>query len=494
LKNSRWVAILRFLSIILLFASAMLTVLLLVQYSRLRNTFPTGMTIGGVPVAGLDQQAAAERLTQAYGIPVELHYGDAVIQARPAALGFELDLESMIAAADLQRVNQPFWSAFWDYLWNRLPSNSTIPLRAKIAEERLRAYLVTEIAARYDQPATAALPVAETNSFQPGRPGSVLNIDRGVELIKDALFSPGARVVNLTLGQASSSRPSLQNLQIMLQQTVDLSGFDGVVEIYIQDLQTNQEIHFAYQQGQTIPPDVAFTAASTMKIPIMIATFRRLPEPTPEAMVKMIELMIERSENDPADRLMEVVMDRNLGPLMVTEDLKTMGYQNTFLAGYFYPGAALLQRISTPANQRLDINTGPDAYNQTTTSDMGNILYDLYLCSETGGGTFTAVFPGELSQAECRQMIDYLTKNRIGVLIQAGLPEQTRIANKHGWIIEYDGLLHTMGDAGIVYTPGGNYILVIFIHQPTQLIFEPANLLVAKLSRSIYNYFNFSAQ
>jgi beta-lactamase class A len=239
---------------------------------------------------------------------------------------------------------------------------------------------------------------------------------------------------------------------------------------------------------------VAFTAASTMKIPIMIATFRRLPEPTPEAMVKMIELMIERSENDPADRLMEVVMDRNLGPLMVTEDLKTMGYQNTFLAGYFYPGAALLQRISTPANQRLDINTGPDAYNQTTTSDMGNILYDLYLCSETGGGTFTAVFPGELSQAECRQMIDYLTKNRIGVLIQAGLPEQTRIANKHGWIIEYDGLLHTMGDAGIVYTPGGNYILVIFIHQPTQLIFEPANLLVAKLSRSIYNYFNFSAQ
>jgi hypothetical protein len=28
----------------------------------------------------------------------------------------------MLAAADQQRIEQPFWSAFWDYLWNTLPA------------------------------------------------------------------------------------------------------------------------------------------------------------------------------------------------------------------------------------------------------------------------------------------------------------------------------------------------------------------------------------
>ena len=74
--------------------------------------------------------------------------------------------------------------------------------------------------------------------------------------------------------------------------------------------------------------------------------------------------------------------------------------------------------------------------------------------------------------------------------MQAGLPEGTRVANKHGWIVESDGLLHTFGDAGLVYTPGGDFVLVIFMHQPTQLIFDPANTLLADLAKSVYNYFN----
>ena len=83
-------------------------------------------------------------------------------------------------------------------------------------------------------------------------------------------------------------------------------------------------------------------------------------------------------------------------------------------------------------------------------------------------------------------------RNDIGVLIKAGLPEGTRIAHKHGWIIEYDGLLHTMGDAAIVYTPGGDYVLVIFMHQPTQLVFDPVNKIFSNLSRAVYNYYNLS--
>ena len=490
MRSRNALSVFRWVALALIFLAIAFTGYQLVRYSRLRSSFAPGMRIAGVPVGGLTQGAAAERLVQAYGVPVELHYGDAVIQVKPQVLGFELDLELMLAAADLQRIDQPFWSAFWNYLWNQMPSPQPVPLSASIAEDRLRSYLSSEIASRYDQPPSVSVPIAGSVDFQPGIPGTSLDIDRAVTLIDDALRSPNARVVNLTFNRVSPERPSFQNLEVLLKQTLDLSGFDGLTEIYLLDLQTEQEINFAYQLGTEITPGVAFTAASTIKIPIVVSTFRRFDEPTPDYITDMVKLMIERSENDPADRLMEQVMGGNLGPLELTDDLQALGLENTFLAGYFYPGAPLLVRISTPANERADISTNPDVYNQTTPAEMGTLLNDIYQCSENGGGSFAAVWPGEISKTECQKMIDYLVLNDIPMLIRAGLPEGTRIGHKHGWIQESDGLLHSVADAAIVYTPGGNYILTIFMYQSRQLVFDPANQLVADLSRAIYNYYN----
>ena len=120
-------SILRWVAQALIFAALLLTVIELVRYSRMRFNFPTGMEIAGVQVGGLSHQQAAERLVQAYGVPVELHYRNAIIQIKPALVGFELDLETMFAAADLQRITQSFWAAFWDFLWNRLPVPQYLP-------------------------------------------------------------------------------------------------------------------------------------------------------------------------------------------------------------------------------------------------------------------------------------------------------------------------------------------------------------------------------
>jgi hypothetical protein len=108
---------LQWLSAFLLLAAIILLALQLVKYSRLRAAFPQGMSIAGVPVSGLDRQQAAQRILEAYNVPVELHYGENVIQMNPSIIGFELDLESMLAAADLERTRQSFWLGFWDYLW-----------------------------------------------------------------------------------------------------------------------------------------------------------------------------------------------------------------------------------------------------------------------------------------------------------------------------------------------------------------------------------------
>lgn len=483
---------LRWLAVIFILCSLILFITQLVGFSRERTKFPPGLTIAGVPVGGLDRQGAAERLLEVYSQPVELRYAENLIHLDPAVAGFKLDLESMLAAADLVRVQKPFWSAFWDELWNRPQPSAKVPLAASYAESQLRTYLQNEIASRYDQPATPAQPMIGTVDFQPGEPGTALDIDRAVIAIERALRSPEARQVSLPLQRTQPPRPSLQTLQILLQQTVDLSGYDGILAVYFLDLQTFEELHFIYRQGENLPtvPDLAFSGASTIKIPIMISVYRRIGD-TPDAETnKLLREMIEKSGNDPADWLMEEIIDPVRGPLEVTKDMRTLGLENTFLAGYFHLGAPLLVRYETPANQRLDVNTDPDIYNQITVSELGTLLSDIYQCAQTGGGALAAVFPGEITQQECQQMIQSLSRNLTGVLIEAGVPEGTRVAHKHGWIQDVAGVIRTIGDAGIVFTPGGNYVLVIFLNHPLQLVWDPASQLVAKLSKAVYNYFN----
>lgn len=484
------ITIVRGISILLIVITTIIVVVQLVVFSRIRASLPIGSIVGGVPVGGLDRQEAANRLIKSFSVPIEVHYNEAVIQIRPSSIGFELDLESMLTAADQQRINQPFWSGYWDFLWGRYSKPDPIPLRYSLSEQRLKTYLKDEIAVRYDQPATGAVPIPGSTQFQPGNPGSKLDINRAVELIKGALASPIKRTVNLTYSQIDPTRPSFQNLEVLLKQVLESTGFDGLTEVYLLDLQNYQEINFASRQGQSIRPNIAFTAASTMKIPIMISVFNRVSDPVPDDVLNQMELMIERSENDPADRLMEKALGGNLGPLLVTEDMDKLGFENTFIAGYFYPGAPLLKRIQTPDNSRTDVNTSPDIYNQTTPTEMGMLLGDIYQCSLVDGGTLKAVFEDKISQNECQKMINFLALNRIGVLIQAGVPEATRVAHKHGWITETDGLIHTISDAGIVYTSGGNYVLVIFMYHPTQLVFDNANYVMAQISSAVYNYYN----
>lgn len=489
----------RGISIAFLSIAIVITVAALIGYSRTRNNYPAGMTIGGVPVGGVNPQVASERVLQVYSSPVEVRYGEAVIHVDPAVVGFELNMESMIAAADLARTGGSFWGGFWDYLWNRTPEPVEIPLSATLAEDRLVAYLQDEISARYDEPPTSAQPIPGSTTFTPGAPGRVLDIPRAVRLIEDTLRSPNNRSVALSFRESAPARPTIQNLEILLQQNILVSGFDGVIGVYLVDLQNGQDIHFAMDRGELISvnPDVAFTSSSTVKIPIMVSYFIKYGSAALDENISNLILdMIRKSENPPADRLM-TDLDSFRGPLVVTEDMKRIGLENTFLAGYFCSAEApcpLLQRISTPANQRTDVNTDPDVFNQTTPSDTGMLLADIYQCAESGGGALVAAYPQTINSKICQRMIDFLAADKIGVLIEAGVPEGTRVAHKHGWISEpSSGVIKNISDAAIVYTPGGNYVLVIYAYHPVQTVWEPVSTLFAQLSQTVYNFYNLPA-
>lgn len=465
----------------------------LTRYSRVRANFPTGLKIAGIPVGGLNYELASDRLVKVYMSPIELTYGDQRIQVRPATLGYELKLQNMLAVADKQRTSESFWSGFWKYLWNQPITSHDVALQAEVDENRVRAYLETEIASRYDEFAEPPMPVPGESYFSPGKKGTAINYSTSIERIIQALNSANNRSVRLDVVESQAAKPGFELLDYMLRDIIKQSAFDGWVELYMKDLQSGQVLHFNYTKvgEEELPINIAYSAWSTIKIPALLSAFKYLEEPYDPAILTKIEEMVEQSDNESTDYVGKNVIERNLGPLRVSEDMQTLGLENTFWAGYFALGSPLLQDFKTPANQDTSYDTDPDRYAQTTPLDLGLLLEEIYYCARDYGGAIPLAFEGEITHYECQLMVEYMAKNRIAVFLQGGVPPETQVAHKHGWAVEHkDGYMHTMGDAGIFYTPGGDYIVSIFIFHPVQAIFDIVNPMVSKLSGAVYNYFN----
>jgi len=260
----------RWAAIFMLTMTFFLTTVELVRYASFRASFPSGMKIAGVPVGGLTYETAAERLVQVYQAPLELLYGDARIQVRPATLGFQLKLENMLAAADKQRVAQSFWTGFWNYLWNRPISSQDIPLQAEFDDQRLQNFLENEIAVRYDQPSAPPMPIAGESGFYPGQAGTEINYEVSLQRIREALISPNSRVVRLEIQQTQPPRPTIDMLEYLLKDIINTSTFDGLIELYFKDLQNGLVMHFIDNRmnEEEIPLDVAYSSWSTIKIPV----------------------------------------------------------------------------------------------------------------------------------------------------------------------------------------------------------------------------------
>ncbi len=456
-----------------------------IDFQKPRTVFPDGVSVEGVPLAGLDRTQSEARLDEAFSVPVELRYRQARLQFSPAELGFKPNYSATLAQID-ENLPKRSWIK---HLWGKSEISDPLdaPLIAEIDLNQIQILLQDVFPLRYDQPATAAVPVLYSTNYMPGQAGfSLRSISATAEDIQTALLSPDQRILTLDVQESPALPLDPENLVVFLKQTIQLEKFDGLIEIYQRDLASGEIMHIALRANQNITPDVAYSAASTIKIPIMLSTLRRLEEPTPAQADNWMYQMIAESLNPPADGLMKAYMDNNTGPLMVTADLRELGYQNSFLAGYFEPGSPLLERISTPANQRSDVFIDPDFYNQTVPSETGDLLWKIYRCANHN----ELLFNGQVTASECQQMLNYLLENRIHALIEAGLPPEGRTAHKHGWTNELDGLIHTISDSGVVYTPGGDYVLVIFAYTEEQFLYNTANQLFAKLSQSIYNAYN----
>jgi hypothetical protein len=127
---------------------------------------------------------------------------------------------------------------------------------------------------------------------------------------------------------------------------------------------------------------------------------------------------------------------------------------------------------------------------QTTPNDIGLLLEMIYQCGE-GGGALMVAYPGAFTSEECRQMLDIMKENvitdaeGIPTLLRGGLPDETPLAHKHGWDND------TRADASVAFTPGGDFVLVVFVNTPGAWVeWDVANGIMVDIARAAYNYFN----
>ena len=128
----------------------------------------------------------------------------------------------------------------------------------------------------------------------------------------------------------------------------------------------------------------------------------------------------------------------------------------------------------------------PDPSRQTTAEEWSALLAMIYQCAKHGGGALMAVYPGDYTPAECQAILDLMVLNEEGNLIRFGVPDGVLVSHKHGWIPD------THGDAGVVFSPGGDYVIVEYLHLPGQWLQSDISFpILREISRAVYNYFNF---
>lgn len=451
------------------------------QYGSFRRFMPAGLTVAGVDVGGLSREEAAALLSSRYlDAEVVLIHGEDSFSINPTDdAEFKLDLETMLSQADFQRDQQDFWAGFWGFLLDRPIEVEMVELRATHNPATLQRTLET-IATSFDSPSQAPQPVPATLSFQYGEPGVRTDIAASMPDVVSALYRPTRREAHLTLRASDAERPDIAMLGNLIINHLQNARFGGVASIFILDLQTGQEVRV--EAGQ------AMSGIDLLKLPLVIEAYRLLENAPTPAQTRLISETLLTTEAEPAVALLNLVAGQEnpyLGAELTTASLWRLGLKNSFLAVPYGQAPRGQATYDTPANSSDSLMTTPDPGIQTTAEDMGTLLAMLYFCAETGGGGLRAAYPQEVTQQECQQIISTMQQNKIGSLIEQGVPAGTAVAHRHGWVGD------THADAGVVYSPGGDFVIVEIFYQQDWLPWESSSPLMADIARAAYNYFNF---
>jgi len=470
----------------------------LITFSQQEDRIPIDVAVGNIPIGGLSRAEAEAVIEGAYAQPVTLYYNNSPIMLDPAEIGWRLNTQSMLAdAISVGEEEGSFWRRFFNYLTQQEIQNAA---NLDLSGDYQRSLLVTfleDVARRYDRTTTTSSFDVNTLTTFPSEGSAILNIELAIDRIDAALRQPQNRVVDLPVSGQDSGRPQLSTLEDLIIAYLDNNGFiyngtTTVAGVFVMDLTTGEEI--------SINGDVAFSAASTIKAPIMVDYFRRLDREVNDDEAFIMANSLLCSTNSSTNLLLDIIgstqsADVYTGLALVNETMQQIGANNTYITAPLEEPGVVFSTIARPATVAPNPNivTAADNLNQTTPEDMGTLFTMLYDCANYGSG-MTVTFPDNtITQRECRQMLELMSANDLERLLMGGIPEDVRISHKNGWL----NLSAVVGDAGIVYPPNGNdYVIAVFLWEDTTqdlataVGFERLWPLLEGISRATWNHFS----
>ncbi|MER3406405.1 MAG: hypothetical protein C4289_15610, partial [Chloroflexota bacterium] len=261
-------------------------------------------------------------------------------------------------------------------------------------------------------------------------------------------------------GAPARSIPSLEQLL-----AEHLPTDNGTVAVYVLHLGTGHEV--------ALNADLRMTAASLFKIPVMVEVFRQqrqgriswnqtlvvgpqhwvpgtgILQAYPGRRVsvqELVQLMMRVSDNVAAVMLMDLVGREN-----INDTARSLGLQETLVHTY-------------TARDPL----GPDEDNTTSARDLGLLL--------------RRMAAGELiDRVASAEMIDLMLQERAYDWMLRELPAEVRVAHKTG------ALPNVRNDAGIMYTPGGEVVLVVLTSDLRDQ--ELGEATISRVARLVFDYY-----
>lgn len=264
------------------------------------------------------------------------------------------------------------------------------------------------------------------------------------------------------------------------------NGFDPETSrfgaVFIMDLQTKEAL--------AIDGNIAFSGTSINKVSILTALYEVLNSPPSVELATDIANTMICSENVATNRLLSTIGngDEYLGAEQVTSVLSNLGFNRSFITAPFTTNldnpATPARPVPSPKTSANQEKANLDYSNQITVEDIGQLLASVYECAYQDSGPLMESYPNQFEPRECRQILHVMSNNTVDALLKAGVPADTRVAHKHGWIAD------THGNAAVFFTPGGDYVIAIMLYQPEWLNFQESLPVIAEISRTIYNYYN----
>ncbi|MGC8800127.1 MAG: hypothetical protein C0184_17155 [Chloroflexus aggregans] len=439
--------------------------------------YADGTEIAGVPVGGLSMAEAQTLLTTALPAPttpILLVAGDVRQPIDPAAIRLRPDLNQLLAAAA-------------PALGSGTPLK--VPVQYSFDATALHAKLAEFAAASALSPTftviTSTDVLSRSFAYLPGR---AIDLDRSLEIVS-SLLRRGQLTHPIYLTRWPTSEvPRVPPEQLTEQLEALVAEWDGVIGIYLYDLQTGTET--------AINARTVFAGTSTIKTAIMLYGYTKLASFTEDQWQQMRAMIIESDNLAANDILAAGVGGTNTesafrGAEEMSDMLADLGLEYLYL---YIPFESLdyirLYNVKFRCGPKDPVGEPPYAETgcalRATPYAIGQLYRMIDECAR-GEGVLLEKFD-LLSPERCQEMLDLLAENADTTRMVAGLPPNIRVEHKSGWIE------HTQADTGIVRSPGGDYVLTVYVYKPLGDRWAwPDELLggaIADVSRLVYTAYN----